>query len=279
MSTLTLPYRDDTEGARIHYEELCEAWDAARRAFSRAESVHARRTARIWAGTAGILGAAAIAGTTAVRYLGEAKALEGVPTALLPVSWLAMAVAYAAGIVVADVRLRAFVDRPRRTGDPRADACRLEEALPEIDQRARVNAMERASVALPMIAAALLVPLSIHLACYSLALLAGKPVAGFDWWIACSGVIVGHAHLALAYFSWSFAQKARRATVFEVAAGKAGSGWTVWMMTVAVSALPGVVLLAIPPALTLVTGLLFIPAMFGMMKRRIVRERRALRVD
>jgi hypothetical protein len=276
MSTLTLPYRDDTDGARIHYEELCEAWDAARKAFARAESVHARRTARIWAGTAGILGAAAIAGTTAARYLAEAKALEGVPTALLLVSWLAMAVAYAAGIAVADVRLRAFVDRPRRTGDPRTDACRLEEALPEIDQRARVDAMERASVALPMIAAALLVPLSIHLPFY---VLAGKAVAGFDAWIACSGVVVGHAHLALAYLSWSFAQKARRATVFEVAAGKAGSGWTAWLITVAVSALPGVVLLAIPPALTLATGLLFIPAMFGVMKRRIVRERRALRVD
>jgi hypothetical protein len=278
MSTMAFAYRDDTDGVRIHYEDLRERWDAARTALSGAASVHARRTGRIWAGTAGMAGAAGVFGATALRFLGDVDALAGVPTALLPVSWLAMAVAYAAGIVVADARLRAFTDPPRRTGDVRADTVRIEEALPRVDQRARVDAMEQASVVLPMIATALLAPLSIHLVAY-VAMGHMETVADqFDKWIAVSAVVVGHAHLALAYLAWRFARAARAATVDGVTSGVAGSGFRAWGITVIVSALPSALLFLIPPALTAVTGVLFIPAMWGMMTRRIARERLALDV-
>jgi hypothetical protein len=62
-----------------------------------------------------------------------------------------------------------------------------------------------------------------------------------------------------------------------VAEGKVGSGWAALGVTV-VSAIPGAFLFLIPPAITTATGLLFIPAMFGMMRRRIVQERNALQV-
>lgn len=49
-----------------------------------------------------------------------------------------------------------------------------------------------------------------------------------------------------------------------------------WGITIFVSAVPGLLLLAVPPLLTAITGLAFIPFMFVFMHRRLMNERSAM---
>ena len=49
-----------------------------------------------------------------------------------------------------------------------------------------------------------------------------------------------------------------------------------YRITVGVSAVPGVLLLALPPIIAGATGILFIPFMFASMQRRLMHERTTL---
>jgi hypothetical protein len=279
MTTTTFAYRDSLEGARLRYSELLSLVrdDSA---VSDACRVCAARTGRAWAGAAGIAGAAAMAlSSSAVLMTRQPSAPT--PTECLLLSWPTMGAAYAAGWIVGKARAKRAAALSE-TGDLHADLARLERANPVADSRALAAGLGRAGVALPMIAVALLAPLTIHLVLY---LFGGGTVGGFDEWIRMSLVIVGHAHLALAAYYWKFAGLASESTRWvssswmdddQIRKEAKRMTWAAFGVVVGVSAVPGAVLLLIPPLLTAVTALFFHPLLCCVMTRTILRERAAL---
>jgi len=147
---------------------------------------------------------------------------------------------------------------------------------------AAARPLERAATAVPMMALALLLPLTIHFIVYAgIAGASGRvDTYAFDKWIAISLVIVGHCHLILAYLCWRFA----RAGVGRGGVGVDDQGWLAWWIVIVASVFSGLVLVFflpyaalalvfVVPGLVTTTGLLFIPALFGRAARRIRHER------
>lgn len=155
------------------------------------------------------------------------------------------------------------------SGNVHADIARLESEHPVAALAARAERLERASIGWSLAAIALLAPLSIHL------VVAGFWARGhFDRWMLISYIIVGHAHLFLVICAIRLAVRLRRA---EDLIRFNERGWNAYALTVVAAAVPGVVLLALPPILTGVTGL-FIPPLWGWALRTVGYERRVLSV-
>lgn len=280
MSPFATPYRDDSLGADLRYADLlierrrelpmALAWSAVRE----------RRVARIAAGAVGLAGAGLMILRAAAVALDPKHRVVGL-THLLLGSVVAMVIAYALGRVGAKL----FYSRPAipsRSRDPRLDELKLESPLCSQDAWDQADRRELWSVALPLMAIALLAPLTIHALVYG-ALLAyqgslASNVADFNTWVALSLLIVGHAHLVLAFLSYRFAKKLRELPTVELEQKGGQLGWNAFWWTVFVSAVPGALLYLIPPLLTLFTGLLFSPAAFRFMRRRVMAEREALRI-
>ena len=87
-------------------------------------------------------------------------------------------------------------------------------------------------------------------------------------------VITACAHITLACLAVRFARMLREARAPD---GKTPSVWAPFFWTVAAGCVPGIILFLVPPLVVAVTGFVFIPASFALMKSR-VRER-ALHVD
>jgi hypothetical protein len=88
--------------------------------------------------------------------------------------------------------------------------------------------------------------------------------------------IVGHAHVALAIFYGVFAARAHRLDDAALAAKPSPGPWAIYGWVVLVSAIPGVVLVLLPPILTAVTALFFHFGLYRLMARKIIAERAAL---
>jgi hypothetical protein len=230
--------------------------------------IHASRVGRVAAGAVGVLMGLGMFLSAAHEGIRE----ENYSTLILILAWVAMLVAYTLFVLNAPALLRhrlrgAF----RMSGKPHHDLARLEE-LGDSTLAARriVTALERWSIALPLMAVSLLAPLTLHLA--FCAVVGWPDSESFSLWIGLSGMIVGHAHLFLAAASARFAWKLSRSQPHELVR----YGWGIYGLTVAVSAVPGIVFLALPPALTALTGLCFVPLMFGWARRTVSRERELL---
>lgn len=275
-------YRDAEEALRQRRDELL-----ARRRLEVARlppvvrSVYARREARRITGAVGIAGAFVLAVCAALRVDGLTTILQG--------TWISMILVYILARAVADGRLRRLLAATFAPGeDVAGDLLRFEEIGPQQVVMRLAAPIERKSVALPMIALALLLPLTLHFVV--VATVRGEVPRGrdFDGWISMSLLFVGHCHLVLAYHAWSFAQKLRSAREGHAMATIADrAGWRAWGVTIAWSVLAGFILLAVVPiagiALFIVapvlvgaTGLTFIPAMFSKMGRKVRRERMVL---
>jgi hypothetical protein len=191
----------------------------------------------------------------------------------LALAWIARPIAR---LLVAPILRR---DHFVPTGHAAADLARLEAADPL--RRAVRQAMrwERASAALPLVAASLLAPLSLHwIAASAMSAMGGESLKASDYgqWIGISVVIVGHAHLVLAIFCTLWAFRLRVVSTDEIRSG-VRKGWASALgWTTAASCIPGLILVAIPPLLVVLTGIVFIPAMFHVMARTVERERLAL---
>jgi hypothetical protein len=174
-------------------------------------------------------------------------------------------------LALAPARLRAeLIEHYRKTGDVLADVERLRQPVDQ-QVRARADRLERSSVALPLMAMAMLAPLSLHLAI-------AAPFTGlrtFNAWIALSLVIVGHAHLVTAWQAWKFARTLHGLDKDELRVPRR-DGWRALWVTFGWSFFPGAILLLIPPILVLVTGLVVIPFTWASMQRRVGLERRLL---
>jgi hypothetical protein len=208
----------------------------------------------------------------------ESQGIEATATWLLLGTWPAALVAGVVGVVVARLSTSVLLDAPVTiSGDPAKDLARLEADDPLCNLRRLASRWEFASAALPLAALSLAAPLTIH---WFVAELLGIGTLGptareFGKWIAMSALIVGHAHLALLLMAVRWAWTLR--TCETLALRSAGSRWVrALLCAVGVAAVPGIVLLAIPPVLVALTGLVFIPAMYALTARRVERERLAL---
>jgi hypothetical protein len=90
---------------------------------------------------------------------------------------------------------------------------------------------------------------------------------------------VGIAHVTLAVLSARFAEKVSKLRTSVLAEKMPMNGWTALLWTFFAAFLPGVVALAIPPVVVLVTGLPVVPVMFNHMYKRALQERHALSAE
>lgn len=267
-------YRDDRDGVIARGRELAAEREARRRALDPSyRLVYARRVARAVAGLVAVGGAILMAGLALDRG-GDTRG--EVTTILLSIGPAALLAAFVAGRVaraVFDARLRRAL---ALTGDPYADLERLARVTPEGASAARADRLEVASVALPLAGIGLALPLTLHAA---VAFLLGTSAAAFDAWVRVSVLVVGHAHVTVALLGWRFARRLRR---WRDAGDPAGlpnrvrqEGWGIYGWTVFVSAVPGALLIGIPPLIVAMTGLVLPPIVVGVVGV-VLRERERL---
>ncbi len=168
-----------------------------------------RRLARIVAGAVGIAGAALMVATLLRREGGH----EAEPAWALAFAVLSAVLAYPA----------------MRGGLRMARALTTEGPL----AASSLAGLEPWSIALPLLATALLAPLTLHAVVWAVSVLATTDdtplpmvVSKMSEWIFWSSIIVGHAHLALAVLVVKLARSIHRSTTEEVVALRAARrGW------------------------------------------------------
>jgi hypothetical protein len=236
-----------------------------RRLSENVAGVYHRRFARVWAGAAGLAGGIAFAATMAMLAL-DAELFELVPLVLAAV-WPLMLAGYLAGRLVAPLWLRHRLRHwsHLRSYDHR-ELARLEERTTHEHAVEQTTLSEAQSVALPTAALAIALPLTLHAL---VMLAAGQSLFEIARWMVVSGVIVGHAHLFLAGAAIWYAAQLRKRDPLELRM----TSWRIYGLTIAVSAVPGILLVAIPPLLVALTGLVFIPAMLEWARRAVASER------
>jgi hypothetical protein len=166
---------------------------------------------------------------------------------------------------------------PKLTGDLAADLARIDASSPLHRIARRLGSLEAWSSALPLAAISLLAPLTLH---FLFCLATGfESTRDFGKWIQISLVIVGHAHLTLMALAIAFSRKMARLETDQLARLSIHREWGKALgITVAVSAVPGVILLAVPPVLSAITGVVFVPFMFALMRRRVLSERATMQL-
>ncbi len=260
--------------------EFIKAATAVQPSLPELHRVYARRWGRIVGGAVGAL----LAGVWPFTFLVPGSG-SSFPDHSLPAYWLVGAslssiVAGLAAGSVARVLARARFQpapAPSATGDEQVDLARLDEADPFASRSRALERLEAPSLALPLVTASLLSPLLLHLVVYALLCLASSSalsMADYSAWIGMSMVIVGHAHLALAVCGLLFARKLRRMQTEEILARACYSDWGAALgVATLVSALPGLILFAVPPCVAAATGLVVVPAMYHLARWRLLRER------
>jgi hypothetical protein len=276
-------YRSSYEhivGSRL--AELTHAGAVIDLARPKLEAIVAKRVARTLAGVVGIVGAFA---TVLIAFLESDYPNEEWGTYVLLASSSAAIVTYLAVRLLlrsGDHLLRR--SRPLPTlatlsGRLDADLATLDALDPVrqwLSRLAGTRGKHEAFVrAVPLIAISLLTPLTLHWL-FSF-LLTAQGARDFAVWIKISAVVVGHAHLALAYLSYRFTTKLARSSTAEIEAMSIHGEWGKTLgITVLVSAVPGILALAVPPILSAITGLVFIPVMFILTRNQVLEERAML---
>lgn len=271
-------YRHGGEGARSRLEELVKL---RRKEIDELPAavrfVFIRRLARSAAGGTAIVGALCLAIAT-LYFLGES---QGELTLILLGSSVAAIPAYALAVFWGEAKLERELTRLFSPGkDVFADIDRLSRLRPIEVVRNLAESLERASIALPLIAKALLIPLTLHFLVAVLVSQGEIRLSDFDEWINISALLVGHSHLVLAFLCWRFAKKLSTSDNDVFAVFPVRNDWgRAFGITVATSAVPGLVLFAVPVIVVILTGLAFIPFMFHTIKRQIMRERATLDLE
>ena len=268
LSALSAPPADpDAAGASPRDHERLSPCSERPADLSAVERVHAARAGRIAAGSVGIAGVLLLP-VVGLIDLPLGRTGHGDMVMILLATWPAMGLAWwyaqRASRHVARVAARA----PQPTGDP---ARRLHDLS---------EAQERTSVSRPLMALSLLLPISLHGAvALMFALLTGTPdvVRSFDVWIALTIVVVGHAHLVLAWHGWDLADRLERVADEEIMAEADRSSRAAFWWTVGASAIPGGLLYLIPPIITFVTGAAFCNGLYRLVAARVYQERALLR--
>jgi hypothetical protein len=108
------------------------------------------------------------------------------------------------------------------------------------------------SLWLPWAGVSMAAPLTIHIVVMTLF---GARADAQAEWIGMSAVIVGHAHIALALCGIGIARRLAR---FDFDFNVTRQAWLALFVTTGVACLPGIVLIGLPPGLTLITGTVFV---------------------
>ncbi len=282
---MVIAYRNDEDVLQARLDSLLEARGVEIMSVGPdLRDVYARRVARVISGSVASLGGVALLVGGILRYAVDSgswinvqrHSSDGVLQALLGGSVLAGALAWLPAKHVASAAFdRALARSPSLSGNVRVDLVRVERAHPRRLAGARIGKLEAASAALPLVGLALLAPLGLHLLVWLLfgGASAVQHLGEFDHWIAISMPLVGIAHIVLALQGVVFAQKLREKSTEELLSKPAREGWKALGFTLLAGAIPGGLLLLIPPILVGLTGLVFIPLSFRAVSRAVARER------
>jgi hypothetical protein len=195
-------------------------------------------------------------------------------------SWLAAStasvVARCAMVVFRDRLARGGNERKpvRITGNLETDLQTFHPSASTVAFGERLGRIEAWSNGLPMAALSLLTPLTLHWLFWKIV---GNDSESFSSWIRVSLIIVGHAHLTVAALSMAFARRVSKTPLDVLDTMSIHSEWgRTWAFTVLVSCLLGILLFLVPPILTAVTGLAFIPFIYLFTWRRVRMERQTI---
>lgn len=231
------------------------------------QRIYAARQGRIWGGVVGLAGFTLL--------LLDALLGPRYTTEILASTWLAALVSARIASLTAARALRRRVDALLApTGDPLTDLARREPGGARSYIAQRVHHLEQASLILPLIALCLLAPLTLHLI-VGVGFL-GASAKQFNGWILLSLVLVGHAHAALVILAVRHIAAVRWALDTGAPLRGGSRGLLALLWTVAVSTVPGAMLLFVPPLLVAATGALFVPWVFHWAARRAYVERALL---
>jgi hypothetical protein len=261
-------YKDHLIAARYRRDGLVREYSGAP-VPAHLLTLYAVRQARRWAGVAGIAGFLAL---VLELFLGARHS-----STILMLSWGLVLAVFVAVRVLARWRMgRLLAGELTPSADVFADLTRLDRGTPQDALRQRVSRLEISSLVLPVAAATLLLPLTLHLLVGSSLL--NVYLSDFNAWILLSLVLVGHAHLTLLVFSVLHVSRVCRELDLGDQVGGAGRGLWALLWTITASAIPGAIFLFIPPLLVALTGLTFVPWMFFWVARRARSERLLLQV-
>lgn len=192
---------------------------------------------------------------------------ERIAALVLAGALLAMPIAYIAAMLLAPVVERRRMARLlHRSVDPEMDLAIVEHASARTVAATWAERWEGASLAAPLAAVALVGPLALH----AILGLIGGDVQAIGGWIAFSALIVGHAHLVFAGLAVRYVNELRAGTLSTHPA------FRMWGLVTLVSAVPGVLLIGLPPLITGVTGLFLVYPMCKWAEVALGRERLAL---
>jgi hypothetical protein len=104
-------------------------------------------------------------------------------------------------------------------------------------------------------------PLSLHFVVGSF--FAWPHAGDYDAWIFLSVLLVGHAHVALCVCAVLWARGVCRRQTATLGDGLQGSMLKTLLIATGVASAPGALFLGVPPLLVLVTGVVFVPAMYA----------------
>lgn len=281
---MVLAYRNDEEVLQARLGSLLDSRSAEIAGIpTELRDVYARRVARAVAGGLASLGGAAVllgGGLSCIAggSWGKLGAQEtgGTLVALLGGSVLVGALALLPARLLARRAFDSSISKALSlSGSVRIDLVRVERAQPRRIARDLVQRHEALSASLPLVAAALLAPLGIHLLIWFFATggLAATHLGAFDTWIALTAPIAGLAHLVLAGLGARFGLRLRERSTAELRIKPSRDGWIALAITAFAGMIPGALLVLIPPVLIGLTGLAFIPYSFYRMNRAVLRER------
>ncbi|MEM1033857.1 MAG: hypothetical protein AAF928_09795 [Myxococcota bacterium] len=209
-----------------------------------------------------------------------AQELTTSPTVLFLCALPAAAPVYLLTRTFATLNFRRALKARYHAGEGRDAIEALEEGVFSLATK-RVNGIRVLGLSLPLAAIAMAGPLLLHFAVYVFAVhltadlqMAGFPLKleGFTIWIAASAMMVGVAHAALVVLSHDF--------VVQLVNGLPRRRW--WIPTLGwttlASMVPGIVAFGLPVLLTLVTGAVIIPLMYGWARQQHAYEEQLLAV-
>lgn len=261
-------YRDHLFAARCRQQQLSRE-GSPEAAPAELVRIYARRVARIWGAAFGL------AGLLAMVFHAMISMSLGALSVYIVGAWLTMGLVYAVVRLAAPAWLRWRVRRAYATsGDIFFDLGRLDARSPRAFALQAIHRHERLGLQLPLLTVSLLAPLSIHLG-VAMAFL-GVSMSQFGQWILTSAALVGHAHLTLALFAVFHVVRVQRELDAGTRVAGASRGLVALLWTVGASAIPGVVLLCVPPLLVAMTGLLFVPWSFHWVGAAAQAERAVL---
>lgn len=289
---MTTAYRSDEDLLRERLAAALHSRDAELEgAISRLRRVYSRRIARLVSGAVGTAGGAALFLLAIASVCGAGSGERNFWSALFDggsrehpgaLVWLLLASSASAALAYLPARIGASLAFERAVRDPfspsgsaRRDLERLARHRPKAIAEERIARAEPLSVALPLVAMALLGPLSMHLGVW-IWLSRGEGLGSFGGWITTSVLAVGVAHLVLARAGVVFARSLRQMSAGAICTAANRTWLRAYGYTVLASLLPGALLLLIPPVVTALTGLLLVPLMFLGASYRIAAERKAV---